>query len=258
MVSHDSFSKRVEGLSVDDRITRAKDCVWKLTDKAVEIVDLHANTSLVSLSKNISSRITNGKARQAYMVLRDSLLRYEIIKLVAIWDKPEDNVVSIPTAIALIKDDRVIDELAQAVFAAHSERAGSFLNTSSDPEIQSAIEKIEIESQSRYANDQAAKARAVLSERISVSAEIADREMKRVRNLRNYLGHSLSKTREEEKSGPIPAPTAAEIVDLKTQSIALIQDLYCWVNLISFDIVGECGRQADEHADAFWSSFASK
>jgi hypothetical protein len=256
MGSREIFLKSVADLSVAVRIERAKECVNKLTEKAVEIVDLHANANLVSLSDRVSGRITNGKAYQAYSVVSHSLLSYEIIRLTAVWDSPGDNVVSIPTAIALIDDHCVTAELAKRVFENHSESSVSVLNPSGDPEIQRAIDKLIRDSRAEFANNRAALAREALNTSVDTCKLITEGIMHQIRNLRNLLSHSLTETRREANSGKIAKPAVADILELKTKSVDLIQDLHCWINGTDFDISGEYSRQADECADAFWNSLA--
>lgn len=70
-------------------------------------------------------------------------------------------------------------------------------------------------------------------------------------NLRDRVAHSVSATRREIR-GKITVAKYGQEKELLETTIAVIEDLYCWVNGTSFDIGGDCFDMARKNAEEFW------
>lgn len=102
------FSEIISVWPAEQRIDRAKDLTSKLTYRIQDVIELHAANEIVLYSSELSKQIPKSLAAHAFDVFQDSQFKFEVIRLVALWEKPDDNVISIPTVIALINDSDVI------------------------------------------------------------------------------------------------------------------------------------------------------
>ncbi|MDW3224364.1 MAG: hypothetical protein R8G34_16040 [Paracoccaceae bacterium] len=249
-----SFCETIGDWPVEQRIDRAKDLTNKLTYRIQDVIQIHAANEIVLYSSELSKQIPKSLATHAFNVFRDSQFKFEIIRLVALWDKPGDNIVSIPTVIALIDDPDVIEKLVTETFQVHVNRKVADLNPHHDPKIEKTVDELIDENQREFAKKQCDKCRAVLGICIQTFQDTREAEKTRsIRNLRDYAAHSFTKSRRDAGS-PFAKTKYGEETQLFHKTIKLIEDLYCWVNGTSFDISGDCVDQAKGRAEELWNN----
>jgi AbiU2 len=160
----------------------------------------------------------------------------------------------IPTVVALIDDDEIIEMLAEKM-RSHwvCGASGRLLNPSDDPAI-AAIEQEMVEATNlQFANEQAFTARTELKQVIADTRAIL--RLPRLASIMNtrdkHLAHSLETTR-REKNGPVQPMKYGDETELLNASIPIVERLYCWVNGTNFSI-----RQSQEidqnNAEALWT-----
>lgn len=252
MAKNNKFYNSVAGWPIDRRIQSARDCVRLLTDRIQSVIELHAANEIIQYSSKLSGQISKSRAAHAFTVFQDAQFNMEIIKLIALWDSPAENSVSIPTVVILIDDSEVLRALVGETFDSHTSRDVHQLNPSNDPEIQKAIEEISWAQQVEFAKSQSEKAAEALEACVTtVKATMEKERVTSVRNLRDLVSHSVTMTR-RESNGPVKPMKYGDEKKLLTISIRLVEDLYLWVNGTSFDISGGCVEIARKQAGELW------
>ena len=185
---------------------------------------------------------------------QQALFRQLVVRTVALWETPATNSVSIPTVTSLINSDAIISSLQAEHFQAHEWHGIVNLNPSKDLEIEAAIESANKIDQNNFATSRANQAAVELRKCIEKEKEVTeDATYKSISNLRQHLAHSLEKTYSEVKVTVPHVKYGQEKVLLDT-SVRLIESLYCWVNATSFDIQGDCVKQAKRNASELWTN----
>ena len=239
---------------VEKRISTARKRIRVLTDAVLEVIDLHAANEIIQYSDKLSKQVPRSYAASAFRTFQDAQFKFEIIRLLALWDKASTNTNSIPSAIVLIDDPEVLSELARQVYDVHARRGVHQMNRDADPKVQDFIDKQLRSSQSKFAKEQSKQALETLKSSVRDAKEIVKRERSEaVRNLRDHLAHSLTETRRETK-GPVKPMKYGDETKLLNESIKLIENLYCWVNGTSFDICEDCFEQSRAAARELWGS----
>ncbi|WP_299704228.1 hypothetical protein [uncultured Tateyamaria sp.] len=239
-------------MPISDRIERAKSVTKELTYKVLDVIDLHEANKIISFSDKLATQVPRSYAASAFAVFQNAMFTSEVIKCIALWDRADDNVISIPTVVDLINDAGVLTALVAETRSAHMAREPRSLNPSNDPDIKTAIDKAIVHSQKRFAEDQAKRAYAGLVGALEKSREIIQREQTgSIKNLRDHLAHNLTQTRAEQRS-IVPNMKYGDEKHLLEVSIRIIEDLYCWVNGTSFDIGGDCVGHAKVRAEELW------
>jgi hypothetical protein len=100
-----------ENLSTHERIAQAQDIIDKLIDHVQEIIALHESNRILVYSGKLSDQIPSSFAAHTFNALQRSQHLYEIVRLLALWDKPSKDRYSIPTVIALLDSDDVCQAL---------------------------------------------------------------------------------------------------------------------------------------------------
>jgi len=251
-VSLGSFEKHVATWTTTKRTERAKKCVEDLTYSIQGVIELHAANKIIQYSDQLSGQLPESLAANAFNTFQNAMYSQEIIRLLALWDSADENAISIPTVVTLIDNDRVIEALRSATFDAHAQRDVRMLNPSDDPDIQKIVDEMIVEHQNEFAGRQAELAARTLKACIDEVGVIQARaKTTSIRNLRNHLAHSVSKTRREEKN-TVPYSKFGYERELLELTVRLVEDLYCWVNGTSFDISGDCVEHAVKCADELW------
>lgn len=255
------YLKAIALMDSEERLEQAKKIIHHLTAQAVELVHLHESNQLLVRSKQVTNKVQDGRAARALNITRIACARYEVIRLLAMWDPPQQDATSIPTAIELLDDERVVRLVHVATYKAHAAVEPRILNTDDDPELQEAVRRAVRSSQEVFAREQAQKAEVSTQRAIKTAKEhVASDTLVAVSNLRNHLAHALLRTR-AERNGYQSAPIdARRVATLLRDSVSLVEEMYCWVNGTSFDISGEVSNQAKRYADSLWNniSFAAE
>ncbi|WP_299044081.1 hypothetical protein [uncultured Tateyamaria sp.] len=218
------------------------------------MIDLHEANKIIVFSDKLAKQVPKSYAASAFAVFQNAMYTSEVIKCIALWDRADDNVISIPTVVELIDDTGVLSALVDETRSAYMALKPRSLNPSNDPGIQKAIDEATIRTQNKIAEDQANKAHAGLAGALKESREIIDREQTNsIKNLRDHLAHHLTHTRREQSS-IVPKMKYGDEKHLLKVSIQVVQDLYCWVNGASFDIGGDCVDYAKVCAEELWGN----
>lgn len=240
-------------MSPQDRVAQSKDCVTKVVNRLVEVIELDENVKFFTFSDHLAHQIPKSHAAHAFDLCRYSLWRYQIIRLLSVWDRGDDGTHSIQTAIALIDDDSVVDLLAQETFDHWANIPSHRLNPSDDPEIEKLLRDSIKESQRHFAVDQQKKTTDALMLAIRKTKEtVAADALRSAQNVRHHLAHNLSQTR-IEKSGPVNPLHIRDAAKLLEESISITEGLYSWVNGVSFDFA-DCRRIAAKRAKELWEN----
>ena len=128
-----NFKQEIRDWLPERRIERAEEIIKHLTHQMDAMLQRQATNDLVVYSETISSQIPRSRAAIAFNLLRNDLHSYAIIRLLAVWDPPEDNALSIPTAILLLDNDDVIDELQKSVHDDHANVTPYIADEEDDP-----------------------------------------------------------------------------------------------------------------------------
>jgi hypothetical protein len=243
-----------EKFTLKQRIELARSKMIRVVDHFLYLIELHANNSYVVYSPTLSSQIPKSFAANAFNVFQRSMYHFEVVRLCAIWDGADSEKESIPSVVALIDDDAIIEILAEDAGRPWRDGGGSgLINPPDDPLQREAMEQAVKQVDRQFGLQQAAKAKAGLREAISeVRAIVSSAQLESMMNLRHkHLAHSLTETR-REKSGPVQPMKVGDETDLMNRSIPIIEKLYCWVNGTSFQI-SESQSIGQENAAALWT-----
>jgi hypothetical protein len=177
----------------------------------------------------------------------------EIVRLCALWDSADSDKENIPIVVELIDDRDVIEMLAEQTRRIHLTGAGfGIINPSSDPALAIIEQDASRVAQIQFADEEASKARAELTEAIKdARAILGSSRLASVMNLRDKnLAHSLTVTK-REKHAPIEAMRYGDETALLIASIPIVERLFCWVNGKSFSIESS-QKIGEQNAEALW------
>jgi hypothetical protein len=254
MSKRSDAEKAIERLSRPERIGLAKAKMTKVLDHFLYVVELHANNSFVVFSPVLASQIPQSYAANAFNVFQRSMHQIEIVRLCAIWDGVDLDKENIPTVVALIDDDEIIEVLAEETRSHWVNGASErLLNPSNDPALAAIEREMVVTSNRQFADEQASKARTELTQTIAdTRAVLGSARLASIMNIRDkHLAHSLETTR-REKNGPVQPMKYGDETELLNASIPIIERLYCWVNGTSFSI--EQSQEIDQkNAEALWT-----
>src|SRR5262245_38289642 len=98
-----------------ERVKAAKQKTERVADHLLQLIALHENNVIVVHSDALALQIQRSYAANAFNVFQQSLYRFEIVRLCALWDRawPDLSRESIPTIVELIADANVIDALVE-------------------------------------------------------------------------------------------------------------------------------------------------
>jgi AbiU2 len=106
------------------RIDEAKRLTARVVDHLQYLLDIHENNAVVLYSDTLSKQIPKSYAANAFNVFREAMHQIELVRICALWDAPVRGRESIPTAIELIDDEKVLNALADQARAGHHEEFG--------------------------------------------------------------------------------------------------------------------------------------
>ena len=97
------------------RVEAAKQTTERVVDHLFQLIALHENNAIVVYSDTLALQIPRSYAANAFNVFQQSLYRFEIVRLCALWDRAWPNLSreSIPTVVELIADSNVVDALVE-------------------------------------------------------------------------------------------------------------------------------------------------
>jgi hypothetical protein len=111
--------KWVRALSIEQRIEKARTIINHLVNHTQEVIALHESNRILVYSNRLSGQVGRSYAAHAFTTLQRSQHLYEIVRLLALWDKPSEHRESIPTALQLLNSadvQGVLIENAKALY----------------------------------------------------------------------------------------------------------------------------------------------
>jgi len=250
-----AYFQIVSEMQTEDRISEAKICIKKLTYSVGEVLEMHESNQIVVYSDILSSQIPSSFAGHSFKHFQAAMHRYEIVRLLALWDHAQENAYSIPKAVMLIDDNDVLEALKKSSYEAYANRTAARVGqrgyTDEDEvEFDKIIKDIQIEK----GIEQSEKTKLGLIGIIEgVKKTGASNKLKSIRNVRDHISHSLEKTRMELSVDITPMKYGDEKAIL-TDTIKYIEDLYCFVNGTSFSIEDEGKENAKQNAEELWKN----
>jgi len=242
-------------LTTTERVTRAREKTRRVVDHLHYLLELHENNAIVLYSPILSEQIPTSFAANAFNVFQQGLHQIEIVRLCALWDRVEPEKENIPTVVELVDDDEVIESLAQETASYWKSAGGRILKPYDDPKLRQLEIEVLQQADELFGQQQAQKARDELRDAIGKSRQIlASQEHASIMNLRDkHLAHSLSKTRREQKVGPISGMKYGDERHMLDATLPIVEVLYCWVNgtSLSFEDSREIKRK---NANALWTA----
>jgi hypothetical protein len=205
------------------------------------------------VSTVLSSQIPESFAANAFTVFQRGCHQFEIVRLCALWDSPEEDRENILTVIKLIDSPGVLDMLSEDMrqFSRNSDRG--LINPSDDPGVREEESQIIKDSAAQEGEEHASRCHDELVQAIK-SAEAIQKssELAGIMNLRDkHVAHSLTQTRREKKV-PVQPMKFGDETKLLEGSIPIVEALFNWVNGVSFSIADS--REFDrKNAHALWT-----
>lgn len=245
-------------LSTEDRIELAQAKTRQAVTHLLEILALHENNRIIVYSNTLAKQIPKSMGANAFNTFQQSLHRYEIVRICALWDRAEPAKENISAIIELIRADAVINRLGIEMEKFWRGFDGSILNPSSDPELAEIERRAFKASERAFGKKQGAKVRRKLRAAIKLfDSTSQSRKVVALRNLRDKrLAHLLSHTHREQH-GPIDQVKFGDETKLLDISIRILAALYLGVCGTSFDFNNS--RRIDrKYAKALWGACSFK
>jgi hypothetical protein len=245
-------------LSTEDRIDLAQAKTRQAVAHLLEILALHENNAIIVYSDKLAKQIPKSRGANAFNTFQQSMHRYEIVRICALWDSKDSAKENISTIVELIRPDAVIGRLGLEMEKFWGDFGGSILNPSDDLELAEIEKQVFLASEREFGRKQAAKVRRKLRGAINLFDKTHQSpKVVALHNLRDKrLAHLLSHTR-REKHGPIEAVKYGDESKLLDISVRIMEALYLGVCGTSFNF-GD-SRQIDRrYAKALWGACTFK
>lgn len=128
--------------TTEDRVSRAQESTNRIVEHVDHLVRLHEANRIILYQDTLSRQIGRSRATRAFNLLQDSLYKFEIIRLCAVWEKAGVGRDSIPTIINLVDDRKVRKVLATNEFDRWRRISPRILDPSDDPVEHATKEKL--------------------------------------------------------------------------------------------------------------------
>lgn len=248
------FGALIANWTPEERIDRAKVIIERLTYKLDDALQRHENNEYVQFRDEFISQIPKSRGANAFVVLQQDLASYEVIRLLALWDREADNALSIPTAIALINDDAVIASLEASVLEHHKNSRPHVVSPPDDPEDAAFLAQQIKRMQEEFGEERSKKNTEYCRRAIKAAADLINDEVKlKLQNLRDHRAHSLDFTYRERK-GPIGKPLFKDVAFLLDRSTEIVELLYSSVNGVSYSLAEDTRDLCRERSKEFWEA----
>lgn len=241
--------------SASERLALAKARADKLAHHIAPLFLMHEANAVIIYSQQLSDQIPRSRAAHAFNQFQRSMHLFEIIRLCAIWDKPREDRESIPTIIASFNEPELIDQLAQDIYAFHSNEVPPNGFHRAD-DVRSVAKSLWTQDRKEFAK----QAEKSMRERLSFAVKKADeiQESSRLKALVDfrdaYIAHNLDLPEPDMK-------TDATVADLKygdesitlEETVTVANALHHGLNRTGFDWDGS-RKIARGNARALWDS----
>jgi HEPN superfamily AbiU2-like protein len=238
-------------MTTAERVEAAKQKTERVVDHLFQLIALHENNAVVVYSDALALQIPRSYAANAFNVFQQSLYRFEIVRLCALWDRawPDLSRETIPTIVELIADSNVIDALVEETRSTWS--SGILPVDSEDPTTDAALRESLARLNERPIEEKAAEVSEGLKKSIALGRKIENSAILRnVRKLRDkHLASPLLQTfQEKETAEPMQYGDERELL---LGSIDLVETLQLWVNGTSIDF-DKSQQIARKSVEALW------
>jgi hypothetical protein len=251
-----SVKSKFQVWSTERRIEAAKRVTESVIDHVHTLLDIHENNAVIIYSDQLIKQIPRSFAANAFNVFVNSMHRYELIRLCALWDTPDNEADTecIATVVDLVDAPEVIEALADKAASYWAYRVDNDpIADSENPDSQDFLREALLRMNAQFAKEQAQKARTELGAAVAdARAVLASEKLVSLRNLRHkHFAHTLRITREEKRGVVFQPARYGDELEILERTLPIIQKLYCWVNGTSIDL--ESSRSTDrKHAEALW------
>ena len=234
-----------------ERVEAAKQKTEQVVDHLFQLIALHENNAIVVYSDTLALQIPRSYAANAFNVFQQSLYRFEIVRLCALWDRawPDLSRESIPTIVELIADSNVIEALVEETRSTWT--SWMLPVDPEDPKTDAAVRESLTRLNERPVQEKTAEVSDGLKKSIARGRKIENSAILRnVRKLRDkHLAYSLFETFQEKKNA-VPIQYGDER-ELLLESIQLVETLQLWVNGTSIDF-DKSQQIARKNVEALW------
>lgn len=241
-------------MTTEERVALAKQKTERAVDHLLYLLQLNATNEIVVYSSALSSQIPTSYAANAFNAFVGALGRFEIVRLCALWDRPEIDKENIPIIVELVDNRDAIEALVEET-RSHWGQKGGHLFTSEDDDpslaVVGAAEWAAIDKQ--FGEEEAIRARSDLQTAIDDARAILEsKHLTEVMNFRDkHLAHSLFQTR-RERVCPVDPMKADDAHQILAKSCNIVEVLHRVVNGKSFSF-DDARRIHRENADALWA-----
>lgn len=249
-------SNPANSLSTQERIDLAKDRISKVSQHVLDCIAIHETNRIVLYTDKLSSQVSKTYASHAFIVMRESLFRFELIRLCAIWhsDNTHDPE-SIGTLVHLLDDHDVILQLARTCCGDWASDLPVLLNSDLDVALRNQVHEQIVQSQNVFGRQQGIKAARTLRHSINKCKEIlASPELDAMKHMRDkHFAHSMNRTRREAKPDPISPMKYGQENELLEKTVSIVEDLHWTTTGGSFDFHGS-QKMRLKHAEELWNN----
>ena len=234
-------SNPANSCSTQERIALAKDRIEKVLQHVLDCIAIHETNRIVLYTDKLSSQVSETYAGHAFTMMRESLFRFELIRLCAVWHSDDDlKPESIGTLVHLLDDHQVILQLARSCCSDWANDLPSLLNSDLDIAQQNQVHELMAQSQKALGKQQGIKVARTLRRSIRKCKQIlASPELDAIKHTRDkHLAHSLRSTRREARPDPILPMKYGQEKALLENTVSIINDLYWTTTGGSFDLKG--------------------
>ena len=243
---HEKLSK----MSTSERVNLAEEKSRRIASELRWLIDLHENNALVVYSPLLAHQIPKSFAAKAFKVVQHSMLYLEIVRLCALWDKPDLAKFSIPTLVNLADDAEFQRAVYDRMELHFTNVGGTWADENTAMQVKSeGSPRLDTE---QFGQRQAGKTVQRLKEAIAAARVTSNSEkLRAVRNLRDKsLAHLLEQTREEIQRTVMPVKYGDER-DLINETIKIVDGLM--LGILGVDYGWENSRRiASNNARALW------
>jgi len=228
----------ISSLPIDERIALAGAKTQKLVDGVINLLPVHEANQIIVYTPRLASQIPRSYAAHAFNSFSDSMLRFEIVRICALFDPCRDDDLekeSIPAVVKLIDHNAVLDALAakaRSNYISPSSDAPSDSVTNGNEGPQTAFGRSYF---LRRGEEEAVRTFGLLKLAIDKTKALENNgKLKAVRNFRDkFVAHSLRETKLEKRETVKNMRYGDEKVFL-WKAIAIVDALHCGINGTGF------------------------
>ena len=247
-----NLMKDIRKMPASERLRNAQMIVEELTKRVEFTLALREQNTIILNSTRLSQQIPRSYAGNAFRVFQETVMRFEIINICGLWDKPEEGTISLPMAAVYLNSDEVLCDIRQSAFHRVREVQTHWMSGNA--------ELIEIFERTNKFKDMKCAVDAFNREGRKISAILRrvdkcerGETLRSLRDVRHHFAHNLKFTRESKRSEIQPI-THAEVHGLLEESISLIELLSLKINNVYFSIDNQLRELLRDCAEDLWNN----